>query len=95
VNIEGEEIVLQGLQGQALGQVAKRVRALDGIEENAERIERIANMVEQFSDRFYSSPGVGEAACQPVPSGYSGQLERLTGATERLDKAVQRLTEIG
>lgn len=70
---------------------------LDRVGVSADRVERIAEMVARFNARFYSDPGTGDNAksVTAVPSGYIGQIHRLDNAVDALDKAVQRLCEIG
>ena len=62
-----------------------------------DRIERLTYLVNKFIERFYNGPSEesGIAACSPVPMGHNGQIERLSGAIDQLDTAVQSLQNIG
>ena len=70
---------------------------LERLSPNVDRIERLTYVVNRFIERFYSGPceESGIAACSPVPMGYNGQVERLSGAIDQLDTAVQSLQNIG
>lgn len=71
-------------------------RPLDGIAAAADRLERTAIGLEDFLGRYH---GHGETASANVkslpPASYSGNLERLANAVDRLDKLAAAVAEIG
>jgi hypothetical protein len=66
--------------------------------EVADQLDQIGNYIEQFIDRCRGGGRVEGAKAGgpvPVPSGYLGQLERLTENLGRVDKLARELQVIG
>lgn len=72
-------------------------RPLDRISVAADRIERCAELVNQFNERF---SGNGETCASgstetPKPYGHNANLARLFDALERLETNIANLAAIG
>jgi len=64
----------------------------------ADQLDQIGNYIEQFIDRCRGGGRLTDGAKAgpvPVPSGYLGQLDRLSANLERVDKLARELQTIG
>lgn len=70
---------------------------LDGISEVANQAERAADLIEGFIGRFRGGKAETSPSSspQPVPSGHSGQLERLARAVGTVCNLASDLRSIG
>lgn len=70
-------------------------RPLDTIATLADEAERSVHLITEFIDRFAGHGRAGSAAVAPVPSGHSGQIDRLRAALNDIDKLARELGTIG
>ncbi len=70
-------------------------RALETLSTLADEAERSAELIAAFIGRFAGHGGNGAAMVAPVPSGHSGQIDRLREALASIDKLARELGTIG
>jgi len=77
------------------GEAVAPAAYLDGVSEIANQAERAADLIEAFIARFRGGKAEQTPAPQPVPSGHSGQLERLARAVGTVCNLASDLRSIG
>ncbi len=70
-------------------------RALETLCILAEEAEKAAEQIASFIYRFTGHGGAESSDIAPVPSGHSGQIDRLRKALAEIDKLARELGTIG